>query len=85
MKPIQKAKKFHILPSIGRPLRTKKRIVPKEKCGGFFVKNKHLDARKSNCYGTYIGYVPGAGGEVWWIEHEDGTIAAYMYNELTDI
>lgn len=28
------------------------------------------------------GYVPGCGGDVWWGEHEDGTVAPYCFDEL---
>jgi len=82
---MEKCRKTHVLPEVGTRLRTKKRIAPMEACRGFFVKERHLEARKPNCEGKYTGYVAGAGGDVWWIEHLDGTIGAYAYNELTDV
>lgn len=80
-----KFRKTQVLPNTRITVRTKKRIAPKEECRGFFVHDRNLDARKPNTIGYFIGYVPGAGGDVWWIEHDDRTIGAYMYNELTDI
>jgi len=85
MKPMAKFRKEHVLPNTRIKLRTKKRIADKEECRGFLVHERHLDARKPNTNGEYQGWVPGAGGDVWWVKHEDGTIGAYMYDELTDV
>jgi len=74
-----------ILPGEPIKVKTKSDIVGKEECRGFFVKEHHLDARKPNTIGFYNGFVPGAGGDVWWIKHEDGTVGAYGYWELTDV
>jgi hypothetical protein len=32
--------------------------------------------------GTVTGYVPGHGGDAWWVQHDDGSVAAYWYPEL---
>lgn len=85
MKPISKSIKTGILPDYGIRLKTKSKILPKEECGGFLVKEIYLDNRKPNTEGEYVGYVPGCGGDVWWVKHMDGTVGAYEFNELTDI
>jgi hypothetical protein len=84
MRPIAKFRKTGKLPAFGTPVKIKKYIADKEACGSFLVQQRYLDARRPNEVGGYSGYVPGAGGDVWWIEHKDGTIGAYMYNEITD-
>lgn len=85
MRPIEKAKKSSGLPEIGTALRIKKRIAPTEKCGGFLVKQEYLKARRPSEDAQYAGWVAGAGGDVWWIRHQDGSIGAYSYDEITDI
>ncbi len=52
---------------------------------GMFVVQKHLDARQPNKEGEIGGYVPGHGGDVWWVRHADGTIGAYMFDEFVSI
>lgn len=52
---------------------------------GFMVHPKHMAARRSSTRGVYRGYVAGHGGDVWWIEHEDGTVGAYCYTELAPL
>ena len=32
-----------------------------------------------------MGWVPGAGGDLWIIEHEDSTVAVYSFDEIKDI
>jgi hypothetical protein len=85
MKPLQRLRKNNVLPTAGEKVKIKKKIMSKEDCTSFFVKDKHLDCRRPNEVGTYRGWVPGAGGDVWWIIHEDGTVGAYQYTELTDV
>lgn len=51
--------------------------------GGFLVNPRHISARKPvGTNGVYKSWVPGAGGDLWWIEHEDGSVGAYAYTEL---
>jgi len=85
MKPIEKAKKSHRLPERGTKLKIKEKIADKDDCVGFFVHAKHLDCRRSSELASYWDYVPGAGGDVWWVKHQDGTIGAYMFTEITDV
>lgn len=30
----------------------------------------------------FMGYVPGHGGAVWFVLHDDGTIGAYSFTEM---
>ena len=50
--------------------------------GGLLVAPTHLRARGPGKIGKVNGYVPGHGGDVWWVEHDDGTIGAYCFNEF---
>lgn len=49
---------------------------------GMLVHKKHLDARRSLAKGTIRGWVPGHGGDVYWVEHEDKAIAAYGWMDF---
>lgn len=85
-KPIYSAKKSGRLPEHGTLVKIKARILQKEKCGGFFVKQHHIDCREPKIKGEYVGCVLGAGGDVWWIQHEGtGEIGAYLFDEVTDL
>ena len=47
------------------------RIVKLGKTTGMCIHPKHLDCRKAGVTGTVKGYVPGHGGDVWWVVHDD--------------
>lgn len=81
---IEQYKKKQNIPPVGTPCQILTIIASKEECGGFLVKPEYLEARKAGTKGTTFGWVPGAGGDVWWVKHEDGTIGAYLYTEVTD-
>ena len=49
---------------------------------GMLIQESYLDARRPGADGAVLGYVPGHGGDVWWVEHEDGTVAAYTFYEF---
>jgi hypothetical protein len=51
---------------------------------GIIVKdNKYLDTRQSGLVGTVVGYLPGHGGDVWYIQHYDTEdIGVYCFNEF---
>lgn len=49
---------------------------------GMLIKQPYLDARLALAEGTVHNWVPGHGGDVWWVEHTDGSIAAYCFNEF---
>lgn len=85
MKPIKRAKDSMTLPPIGTKVKIKAKILPKDECGGFLVKEKCVQARKPKTNGVYVGYVSGAGGDLWWIKHDDdNAIACYEYTEVID-
>ena len=52
---------------------------------GMIIAQKHLDARQPNKEGTVSGYVPGHGGDVYWVKHDDGTTGAYVFDEFNPI
>ena len=49
---------------------------------GMFVHQKHIYARRANTMGTLLQWVPGHGGDVWAVEHEDKSIATYCVTEF---
>lgn len=53
---------------------------------GFLVKDEHLECRREGVTGTIRGWVPGAGGDLWWVHHDDSEeIGAYIFTELEEI
>jgi hypothetical protein len=79
-KTIAQCRKESVLPADGTPVVTNPTI---DDCRGFLVKQKHIDARKA-APGIYKGWVPGAGGDIWWVQHEDGSVGAYVFTEVSD-
>lgn len=49
---------------------------------GMMIREDYLRNRKPNAVGTIHGYVGGHGGDVWWVIHEDESIAPYMFSEF---
>ena len=49
---------------------------------GMQVNKKYLDARTVGATGVIGGYVPGHGGDVWWVNQDDGNIGVYVFNEF---
>ncbi len=49
---------------------------------GMMIKKEHLDVRAVGVKGTVIGYVPGHGGDIWWIKQDDSHIGAYVFDEF---
>lgn len=49
---------------------------------GMFVKKKYLDVRQVGIKGRITGYVPGHGGDIWWVEHDNGDVGAYIFTEF---
>ena len=50
---------------------------------GMMISPKHLAVRQQGKQGEILSYVPGHGGDVWWVKHiDDGTIAAYSVSEM---
>ncbi len=53
---------------------------------GIYVKPKHLKCRKLGVTGTVLNYVPGHGGDVWWVEHDkDSQVGAYAFDEFEEV
>jgi hypothetical protein len=74
-----------VLPEMGAKLVVANRDEDKH-TNAFFVVDKHIIARKQpGTMGTLHGIVPGGGGDLLWVEHEDGSIAAYCFNELAEV
>lgn len=48
---------------------------------GMFVLPDNIRTRGVGKIGTVINYVPGHGGDVWFVRHGDG-VAAYCFTEL---
>lgn len=71
----------HTLPMMGTKVKTVPEFDPKA-TSGMFVSPKNLSTRKENTEGMYAGYVPGHGGDVVWVRHTDGSVAAYTTEEL---
>lgn len=67
------------LPAIGTKLRTHDKLGSEV---GLMVHSRHIANRMRSSECTYIGYVPGHGGDVWWCEHEAGKVAAYSFAEV---
>lgn len=52
---------------------------------GMLINSRHLDCRQKGITGTVDGYVPGHGGDVWFVKHDDGQVGAYSYTEMEAI
>lgn len=63
---------------------TRVRIETLHGTSGMLIVPKYLSARREGAVGTVKSFVPGHGGDVWWVEHEDkpGEFAAYMFDEF---
>jgi len=85
MRTIKESKELNRLPELFTPVKISDVILEPKGCGGFLVNERHIDARKAGLKGVYRGYVPGAGGDVWWVEHEDKSIGAYLTEEVNDL
>ncbi len=44
---------------------------------GMLVKPRYLTARKPGAEGEVHSFVPGHGGDVWFVDHGQGSVAAY--------
>jgi hypothetical protein len=50
---------------------------------GMLIQPRHLDCRKEGVTGTVKGWVPGHGGDVWWVAHDNSDdVGAYVFNEM---
>jgi len=48
---------------------------------GFLVDKKYMEGRRPSL-GVINQEVPGHGGDVWFVEHDNGGIAAYCVDEM---
>ena len=63
----------------GTKVRTDKTLTSNPR---MMIKPQYLDNRRANALGTLKGIVGSHGGDVYWVEHEDETIAAYCWSEF---
>lgn len=50
---------------------------------GMLIVPKHLVVRREGVIGTVKNWVPGHGGEVWFVQHDDSDeVGAYLFTEL---
>lgn len=59
----------------------KVRVVSDDGTKGMLIAEKHLSIREVGKEGTVLNWVPGHGGDVWFVQQDNG-IAAYCYTEL---
>jgi hypothetical protein len=53
---------------------------------GMLIADKHLNVRKSGTTGVITRYVPGHGGDVWFVKHDDSDeIGAYCFTEMESV
>jgi len=70
-------------PSTTPELGSRFKVTELQSTRGFIIDQRHLDCRRLGATGTYHGYVPGHGGDVWWIRHDHSeNIGAYCFTEL---
>jgi hypothetical protein len=60
--------KGHVIPS-----GTRVRITHLTSTDGYFVHDKHLNARRSGASGVVLYYIPGHGGDVYAVAHDGDT------------
>lgn len=76
---IFECKKNNRLPKRGIRVKT---IIDENACtDGFLVNDNNIKTRK-NGVGIFWDYVPGAGGDLWWIKHDDESVGAYCFDEV---
>jgi hypothetical protein len=50
---------------------------------GMTIHERHLACRQAGLMGEVVGYVPGHGGDVWFVQHDGSTdVGAYCFTEL---
>lgn len=55
---------------------------------GMMINPRHLTIRREGARGTVLNYVPGHGGDVWFVQHDDCEeleIAAYGTWEMEEL
>jgi len=50
---------------------------------GMTIHEEHLKVRRKGVTGTVLQHVPGHGGDVWFVQHDDSdAVGAYTFTEL---
>lgn len=58
-------------------------IVKIGSTAGMLIVDKHLNVRREGVSGIVKGYVPGHGGDVWWVWHGDSSeVGAYTIDAM---
>ena len=53
---------------------------------GMLIADKHMLVRQEGITGIVLEYVPGHGGDVWFVAHDDSpAVGAYMFNEFEPV
>lgn len=60
----------------------KVRVTQLGETTGMCIHQRNLEVRAVGVLGTIDGFVPGHGGDVLWVKHQDGKIGAYSFEEL---
>lgn len=59
------------------------KTVKLQSADGMMIKPHHLSVRKEGVTGTVERYVPGHGGDVWFVQHDDSEdVGAYCFTEI---
>lgn len=56
-------------------------VVSDHGTAGMLINPQYLDIRQIGKVGTVLNYVPGHGGDVWFVQQDNG-VAAYCFDEL---
>jgi hypothetical protein len=70
------------LPSTGKAFRTKSELGDVDT---MFVKTKHCIHRAPDIIVTYKNWIPGGGGDLWWMVDANGNVAPYCFDELLEL
>lgn len=49
---------------------------------GMNVPERHINARTPSKAGVVSGNVPGCGRDLWFVQHKDGSVGVYTFNEF---
>jgi hypothetical protein len=70
----------------GMKIGMKVKVTHLETTDGMLISEKHLLPRKADSVGEVLGWVPGHGGDIWWVKHDvTGEICAYSFTELEEV
>lgn len=53
---------------------------------GMMIHAKHILVRRAGVIGVVRSYVPGHGGDVWFVQHENSDeVGAYVFDEIEPV